>query len=401
MTPVGPGTTTISVRAADTDGSVVDSFEVSVLGIMDDASWEPGDTDTDATGFWDFLFTTSTPLGPGLFVIVENLGSGPDYTGATLGSISGGTLTAAVQASSDNSITIELTGGAALVGQAVAIRVDDVTNPSTPGADGGYRARLFRLMPTGYVEQADLPPTVFSDGGLPFVAAPIPDQQIFEADGPIGVADLDAVFEDGNGQALTFSILAGNDPTVATGSIVGSQLTLTPTGPGITSFQIEASDLPAGGTGTAVDSFEVDVIGALTNASVTPDDDRVDVVTDYTVAFDARSPLASGDRIDFQVLGAAPDLGTAALASLTGGSLSAFVTEQSADRVVIEVDGGSAAGGVPVTIRLSGVMNPSTDGLGGEYRIDTRTASSTLLDRADLAPTDFVDPDVLFRDDFE
>jgi len=46
-------------------------------------------------------------------------------------------------------------------------------------------------------------------------------------------------------------------------------------------------------------------------------------------------------------------------------------------------------------------MNPSTDGTGSEYRIDTRSSSSTLLDRADLAPTDFVDPDLLFRDDFE
>lgn len=401
VTPVGPGTTTISVRASDPDGSAVDAFDVTVLGLMDNAAWAPQDLDSNAVGSWDFDFTTSTALDSNFAIVIENLGAGPDYSGATLGSLTGGSLTAAINGASGSAISIEFSGGTAIVGQAVSIRIDGVTNPASPGADGGYRARLFRLIPSGDVERAELPPTVFTDGGLPVVAAPIADQQLFEADGPALIRDLDGVFQDGNGQTLSYSILPGNDPSVATGVIDGSELTVTPVGPGTTTFSIEASDLPAGGTGTATDSFEVRVIGALANAMVLPATVEVDELTDYTILFDGRSELNVGDRIEFRVLGPAPDLGAASLDLFFGGSGTAVVAGQAADRVELEIDGGAVAAGAPVTILLTGVRNPGVDGPGDAYRIDTRSPTGDLLDRAEVDATVYIDSDLLFRNGFE
>ena len=408
VTPTGPGITTITIKASDLpggEGEVTDAFDVSVIGLMDNPSFVPQNFDTEAVTSYDFSFDPSSTLGADQFIIIANAAAGgPDFTSATLASISGGSLTANIDAQDDDSISIEITGGSATIGDTVSLVLNNVTNPTTGGTGPGYDLTLFRIfpLPTGVVEQNSLPGTTYNDSGLPVVTAPITDQVLNQVDGMVIISsDLNQVFTDGNGQDLSFSVLAGNDTNIATAQVNGDQLTVTPVGSGTTTITVEASDLADGGTGTVTDAFEVRVVGILTNASVSPMSLEVNDATVYDFTFTPASPIDSSHTIQILTgLNNNPDFSLATLENFSGGSLTAALTSQSPNSIAIEITGGTATTSDTISFGLNPVVNPSSDEVGADYSINV-TAGFDLIDFVELPGNIYVDTDTIFINDFE
>ncbi|MEM1082167.1 MAG: hypothetical protein AAGH65_11345, partial [Pseudomonadota bacterium] len=393
------------------DGTITDTFNVTVVGIMDNASFVPDDFDTEAVTSYAFSFTSSSVIQNADLLILENIDDGndnndPDYASATFGSISGGTLTGEFAAAPDgDSFNFVVQSGIANPGDVITLRINDVVNPFQPGLGSQYAAQIFKPFnsPPVIQERTTIAGTTYSDGGLPQVIQPIADQTLFEADGQaVVIDDLNTVFQDGNGQALTFSVLPGNDDSIASVQVNVNQLTISPVGPGITTVQVQASDLPAGGTGTISDAFDVRVIGELDNVAITPMDNEVNQLSSYSVTFNTASEVLPNYLIVLEVTGAnGPDFSSANLDSLSGGTLAGMIGAQSANELVLIVDSGSATTNALVEIELSSVLNPSADGVGPAYQIDVLNSADLLLDRGRADGSSYFDPDLLFRDSFE
>ncbi len=409
VTPTGPGTTTFTIRASDLpsgqgEGEVTTQFDVSVVGIMDNASFTPADDDTEAVTSYTMSFTPSSTVVLDQVIVIDNeAAGGPDYTGATLGVVSGGDLVVAIRGSSATGIAFDVTGGSAGVGDTVSITINNVVNPATGGVGPAYNLRLLTLIPVTLVEQADVVGTFFEDVGLPVVTTPIADQELAEIDGPVVVVnDLNTVFTDGNGQNLVFSVLARHDSNVATASINNNELTVTPVGSGSTAFMIQASDLAAGGTGTAVDTFVVRVIGELDQVSITPASLEISESTTYTISFRPAGEINDNDILEISTGLSGPDFSAATLQSLSGGDLNASLVAQSSPSVSLGFFSGSATSADTVSMVLDNVTNPSATGQAPDFFIAVVNLSDgTIQDSATTAGQSYVDSDLIFSDGFE
>ncbi len=405
VTPTGPGTTTITVRASDQDGSVTDSFDVNVIGIMDNASFVPLSSDTDANTSYNLAFTSSSVVAPIQAIIISNASTGgPDYSTATLDSISGGTLSGSISGQSSTSISIEITAGSANVGTAISLSLSGVVNPTIGGQGPDYDLSLFRVSPApiGPVEVTTVSGTQYIDVGIPSVTAPIDDQLLFEVDGSsVIVSDLNTVFTDGNGQNLVFTVEPGNDSSIATAQINGDQLTVTPLASGITNITVQASDLAAGGTGTATDVFEVSVVGEIDAATIVPTTLEINAANPYSVTFTPALEMTASDVIVVSTEQGGPVFNLASLENFSGGNMTASLIAQNPRSVEIEILSGTTTDVDVVSFDLNPVVNPATEGTAPDYLIEVVAANKALLASSVVVGNTYVDTDTIFINGFE
>jgi len=157
VTPTGPGDTTVTVEASDVDGSITDSFDITVVGIMDNAAFAPANNATGVLTNYSFSFTTSTALDDGLVLIVRNLGTGgPDFSKAELLEFSGGSLAMDFNAGDDTQVSIAIAGGSTNVGDTVSFTLGNVLNPDLAGPGPDYESEVFRLAGGTTVEAAQI-----------------------------------------------------------------------------------------------------------------------------------------------------------------------------------------------------------------------------------------------------
>ena len=111
----------------------------------------------------------------------------------------------------------------------------------------------------------------------PVAVGTIPDRELEEG-GAAAVLDLTPYFEDVDGDSLTYTATS-SDPDVATATVAGSMLTVTPVSYGPASIDVTARD--------------PDGLSATQSFAVSADDRRVRMVLDETLAAMARAHLAS------------------------------------------------------------------------------------------------------------
>jgi len=399
VTPVGSGSTTVSVRATSVDGFAVDSFEVQVIGLIDDAVMTPSVLSTGETTSYVLTFNTAGALSAGQNVLVITGAGGPDYSGASL-SVSGGSLVGSLPSPSDQAFRVSIDGGAAAAGTPITITLDNVINPASAGLGPDYAIRVtdgaLQLIDRGLASG-----NVFEAGGAPFVVDPIEDQSLNEIDGPSTiVADIGTVFDEDDGDPVSYSVLPGNDPLVATAALIDNALVVTPTGPGDTTVTVEASDVD----GSITDSFDITVVGIMDNAAFAPANNATGVLTNYSFSFTTSTALDDGLVLIVRNLGTGgPDFSKAELLEFSGGSLAMDFNAGDDTQVSIAIAGGSTNVGDTVSFTLGNVLNPDLAGPGPDYESEVfRLAGGTTVEAAQISGSDFVAPvDPVFDDRFE
>ncbi len=409
LTPNSAGTTTVIIRATSTDGTVTDAFDVSVIGELQNETVTPTNLNAGESSNYSISFTPDTNIATGQIIVINNSNAGgPNYSGASFVSINGGNaLTAQFQQSpTDSSVAVEITGGSATTSDTVQIIIADVINPGAAGQGPAYNFAVFTFIPSfTQLAQGTAAGNIYEVVGEPTITAPIPDQNLNESLSQVFIInDLNTVFTDGNGDTLTFSIVPGHDTNIATASVNGNQLTVTPTGPGVTTVSVKASDLP-GGEGEVVDSFDVSVIGLMKNASFTPAEFDTTISTSYELSFTTSTAIDS----DYVIILAndeagGPDYSSATLSSFTSSGLiiPASIDSQSADGFTVSVNNGSTTNSADIVISLNGVINPVTAGLGPEYavRLFRIFMPTGDVEQAALPGHEFVGG-LIFRNGFE
>jgi hypothetical protein len=399
LTPVGSGRTTVAVRATAVDGSAVDSFEVQVIGLIDNAVMTPSDTMVGRTATYELTFDAAGALSAGQNILVSTGLGGPDYSSASL-TLSGGSLTGSLPTPTDQGFRVSIDGGSAPAGAPIAITLDNVVNPTSAGLGPPYSIRVvdgsFQLVDRGTASG-----NVFEAGGAPFVVSPILNQFLNEADGPAEVvADIGTVFDEADGDPITYEVLAGTDPLIATAELIDGALIVTPVGPGITTVAVRASDID----GSITDSFGVEVVGIMDDAAFGPLNNATDALTSYVFSFTTSSALSDGFLIFLNNAGSGgPDYSQAQLLDFEGGDLAMTLQSSTGNGITMELTGGSASIGTPISFTLGSVRNPSAGGTGPAYASSLlRLQGGLVLESAEIAGSDFVAPvDPVFDDRFE
>ena len=135
-----PGTTTVTVQAEDGgDGSVTDSFDVTVVGLL-----TPANLTLDSLLFSDTTqvtveLTPSQSLVAGDQILVQ-FPTGFDVSGTSLASLTGASPGINFIANSGNFI-LQLTSGSVSSGTSLTLTVDGLVTPSTQGTTGNYILR--------------------------------------------------------------------------------------------------------------------------------------------------------------------------------------------------------------------------------------------------------------------
>ncbi|MEN1727243.1 MAG: hypothetical protein AAGJ52_02275 [Pseudomonadota bacterium] len=400
VTPVGSGLTTVNVRATAVDGSVVDSFDVRVVGDIDDAIMTPGSLDVGETTSYVLTFTTPGALSAGQNIVVNSGPSGPDYSSASL-TFSGGSLSASLPIPGSEAFRVSLNSGTAAAGTPITITLNNVVNPGNAGLGPDY---VIRTTDSALLENFDLgtaPGNVFEAGGAPFVVNPITDQSLNEVDGAATVvADISTVFDEDDGDPVTYAVLPGNDPLIATAELVNNSLIVTPTGPGSTTITVEASDVD----GAISDSFDVAVVGLMDNATFGPANNATSALTNYDFSFTPSTALNDSFVIIVRNIAVqGPDYSGAQLLNFSGGTLNLALSGGNSTQVAIEITGGTASIGETVSFTLSSVINPTFDGTGPDYQSELlQIAGATIVETATISGSEYVAPvDEVFEDRFE
>ncbi len=399
VTPLASGTTSLTVTASSGGESVSDTFAVRVVGELANVVITPDNLNAGESSNYTVSFSPSSSLQTGQFLAINSGTTGPNYTNATLTSVSGGTgLSASVfQTPNDQAIAVEFTAGSATAAQTVTLVFGNVTNPGAAGQGPDYTMILQQLVPAQLIDQATAPGNNYGAVGLPTVVQQIADQNLNEADGTASVvADLNTIFTDGDGDALTFSVDAGHNTSIATAMVSGNELLVTPTGPGSTTFTIRASDLPSGtGEGEVTTQFDVSVVGIMDNATFVPANDDTEAITSYTFSFTPSSTVGVDQVIAINnqdVNG--PDYSAATLTAVSGGDLSMAIRSNGASStgIAFDVTGGSAGLGDTVSITIGGVVNPTLGGAGPDYAASLlNLIPVTVIEQAAIAGTVFED----------
>jgi len=410
FTPLAKGTTTVTIEASDLpaegEGTAQDAFQVEVLtGLLTGVSVTPMSLDAGATTDYVIEFTTPTEIPTD-----GNLG-GLDFPNTF--DVSGAMLTGYSQSLGSATVTLPLVNAGQIVILYVAVgsvpanatvtfTLTGLVNPGAPGNPGDYVFTTNGASGNPLLDRAIAPGHDFLLVGAPTVTAAIADQMVHAADGPVVVeADLNNVFTDGDGDALTFSIVPGHDTGIVTVGLSGAgdeTLTITPLAKGTTTVTLEASDIPSGmGEGTVQDTFEVEVLtGLLTGASATPASLITGATTDYVIEFTTPTEIPTDGNLgglDF------PNTFDVSGAMLTGysqslGSATVTLPVVNAGQIVtLYVAVGSVPANAIVTFTLTGLVNPGAPGNPGDYVFTTNGASGNpLLDRAIVFGHDFVSP---------
>ena len=139
ITGQGTGTTTVTVRASDgIDGSVTDSFDVSVVGDLVPVTVLPSSFFAGEQESYTIVFSPATNLDSGDFVIFSTAAGGPDQTNSTLQQLSGGTLTGSITAGGATSTVVMFDGGFASPGDTITVVLGNVYNPASAGQGPDY-----------------------------------------------------------------------------------------------------------------------------------------------------------------------------------------------------------------------------------------------------------------------
>lgn len=390
-----------------TAGCLLLCSQAGVGADLIDPSVAPATLTAGETTNYTISFVTPTPfLFPscdGFTYVILNTGAdGPNLSAATLVSISenGGSsdLVGSISFTTPTRAVLRLTAGFAPAGTAISYVIANVTNPGVAGPGPNYR--IDTTDGCDVVDTVTFPGNTYAPTGLPTVIAPIPDQTIAAEDGEILIeVDLNNVFIDGNGDPLTFSIDPGHDVDIVTARVDGNQLLVTGVGAGTTTVTVRASDLPAG-EGEVTDAFEVTSLGLLTPADVQTTSLFTNSVVGVVVSFRPSTSIVSGDQI---VVLYPPgfDPSGAALDSVVPGTatLNFFANPGSS---VLQLSSGSFASGANVSIVLTGVRTPSTEGNPGDYVVRAQDAGNNVYAIATIPGDTFVQaPVTIFVDGFE
>lgn len=139
ITGQGTGSTTVTVRASDgIDGSVTDSFDVSVVGDLTPVTVLPSSLFTGEQENYTIVFSPATDLDSGDFVIFSTAAGGPDQTNSTLQQLSGGTLTGSITAGGATSTVVMFNGGSASPSDTITVVLGNVVNPAAAGQGPDY-----------------------------------------------------------------------------------------------------------------------------------------------------------------------------------------------------------------------------------------------------------------------
>ena len=325
-------------------------------------------------------------------------GGNTSYAGATLQSVSGGTLTMNIGLAVSSELFFNITGGTAAANTTITIVVNNLTNPLLTSGNG-YFVQVEDSNTFNDIDTGTAAGNTYTPNPAPFVVVPILDQfdKEEQAGQYIAVADLNANFDDGDGDPLVFSIQGNTAPSVVTPQLVGSQLRLTPNAFGTSTITIGASDNQEG---TAQDSFLFTAFGFLSNPGLVVADTIVGRTTTYTLTFTVDSTLSAGDFITFSHPVGGPNQSASTLQSI-GPGLTGTRTAGGSTATVIRIDSGSVAPGGTVTIVLAGIVNPGAVGTGPQYLVE-KGDGGIIEDKARIPGTTYIAaPVFIFGDGFE
>jgi len=344
-------------------------------GTLTSVSMTPDSLTAGDTTNYTLQFTTPSGFSSGDYIILytEYSGSGgPDVSAATLTSITGGSsLTGSVTFKIADRITIHLTGGSAPAGSAITVVYANVLNPPTAGTGPDYRI-LINDSSSENVDSAVLGGNTYTSSAVPTVTNPIDDytgnyKAIAQEGGETVIkSDLNTVFGDGDGDPLTFSVVAGHDTGIVTATIDGNELSITPQGEGTTTITIEADDHD---DGTVTDAFDVQVLGLLTPANVEPVSLEPGATGNVVITLTPSTPLLGS--VNDQLFLDWPSgfiVSSATLVSVTGGTTNVTLFANSTN-TGFRLNSGSWESGATITITIGGITNPSNTGTTGTYRL--------------------------------
>ncbi len=396
VNPLAFGTTTITVRATDNvDGSVDDTFDVSVLGLLTPADVVPASLEANTANSVTVTFTPRVALGSSDQIVVS-FPNTFDSSSSTVESISPATATLQLFQNQSTPV-LRINSGGFASNQSVEIVLGNIVNPPEAGSPGDYQIRTQDGADSPYDLATIAGDTFFGGINAPRLDNPIADQTLAVEDGAITlVSDLNNVFSDGNGDPLSFQVLSVSNPSAATASITNDTLTVTPVGSGVSTITIEATDNI---DGSVTDTFAVISLGQLLPASVNPVSPFAELPSDYTVTLTPDVTLGVGAQIVVSFPSGFDATGATLVSSAPGTA--SLNLAAAADSVILEVGTGSLMSGSLVTLQLRNILNPPV-GLSGEYVLETRNSSEVTQGISTLPGSTFVDaPELIFEDGFE
>ena len=140
LTALKSGTTTVTIRADDSiHGTVDDTFTVSTIGLLQNASVTPDTMLTGTTGSFDVSLTNESAI-PMIGFIHVDFPNAFDVSGVGLSNFSGGGASAAVFSKDEANavVNITITSGSVPAGTPVSFALYNIVTPSTTGNPGQY-----------------------------------------------------------------------------------------------------------------------------------------------------------------------------------------------------------------------------------------------------------------------
>jgi hypothetical protein len=155
--------------------------------------------------------------------------------------------------------------------------------------------------------------------------------------------------------------------------------------------RVKVSDVSGRTTASDDTSLAIHVAGALTGVTDTPANRIVGVTTTHNVGFTTASDTPSDGQVTV-VFPAGFDVSGATLASVTGfnGDCVASVNGQTV--TVMRSGGTETAGGTPVTMALSGIVNTSVPGTAYKVTVSVRRADGSTIDGPAASARFTIDP---------
>ncbi|MCS7462161.1 S-layer homology domain-containing protein [Paenibacillus doosanensis] len=346
ITPVAPGESTVTVKASDGQGGeVTTSFKVTVQAANHApkvAAAIPAQSGTEQ----------------GSAVVYDLSGTFTDEDGDAL------TLSAV---SSNTSVATVSITGSKLVITPVAPGESTVTVKAADGR-GGEVTTSFQM-------------TVQAANHAPKVAAAIPAQSGTEQ-GSAVVYDLSGTFTDEDGDALTLSAVSSNT-SVATVSITGSKVEITPVAPGESTVTVKAAD---GRGGEVTTSFQMTVQAANHAPVIQPIPDQSVTSGGSPLQLDISSYVQDADGDALTITADTKDHSIATV-TVTGNMLSISAKAAGQTEITVHADdhrGGVTAGTIRLTVTSNSNHKPVVEAMIYEQVLTATVTNSRSYDLSQL-----------------